>query len=79
MPAAPPVTYPGVYLQEVESPVLFIGGMGPSANAALNFPRLRKANPLHDNQIETFAPSGAVAGVIPAPIRSGASGRRLQG
>ena len=35
-----------------------------SANAALFFPRLRQPNPLKDNQVETFAPSGAVAGVI---------------
>ncbi len=35
-----------------------------SANAALFFPRIREANPLHDGRIETFAPSGAVAGVF---------------
>lgn len=37
-----------------------------SANAALYFPRLRQPNPLRDGQIETFAPCGAVAGVIAA-------------
>lgn len=35
-----------------------------SKNAAIMFPRLRQPNPLHDNQIEDFAPSGAVAGVF---------------
>ena len=35
-----------------------------SKNAALFFPRLRKANPLRDNQLEDFAPCGAVAGVF---------------
>ncbi|MEJ2416714.1 MAG: phage tail sheath subtilisin-like domain-containing protein [Exilibacterium sp.] len=35
-----------------------------SRNAALYFPRLRQANPLKDNQIESFAPCGAVAGVM---------------
>lgn len=35
-----------------------------SKNAALFFPRLREANLLKDNQIESFAPSGAVAGVM---------------
>ena len=35
-----------------------------SANAALFFPRLRQPNPLKDGQVETFAPCGAVAGVI---------------
>jgi phage tail sheath protein FI len=35
-----------------------------SKNAALFFPRLSEANPLHDNQIEDFAPCGALAGVF---------------
>jgi len=35
-----------------------------SSNAALYFPRLRQQNPLRDNQLEDFAPCGAVAGVI---------------
>lgn len=35
-----------------------------SKNAALYFPRLRQPNPLRDNQVESFAPCGAVAGVI---------------
>lgn len=41
-----------------------ISGLGPSANAAIYFPRIRKANPLHQNQIETFVPSGTIAGII---------------
>ena len=32
--------------------------------AALYFPTLKQPNPLHDNQIEEFAPCGAVAGVM---------------
>jgi phage tail sheath protein FI len=36
----------------------------PTNYAAVFFPRLRQANPLHDGQIETFAPCGAVAGVF---------------
>lgn len=32
--------------------------------AALYFPRLRQPNPLRDNQMEDFAPCGAVAGVM---------------
>ena len=35
-----------------------------SKNAALFFPRLRQPNPLRGNQIESFVPCGAVAGVI---------------
>jgi phage tail sheath protein FI len=34
-----------------------------SRNAALFFPRLRKPNPLRENQVETFAAAGAIAGV----------------
>ena len=36
----------------------------PDKNAALFFPRILEPNPLHDSQIEEFAPSGAVAGVM---------------
>jgi phage tail sheath protein FI len=35
-----------------------------SKNAAIYFPRLRMPDPLRENQIEDFVPSGAVAGVI---------------
>ena len=35
-----------------------------SKNAAVFFPRLRQPNPLMDNQVETFSPAGAVAGVM---------------
>jgi hypothetical protein len=35
-----------------------------SKNAAIFFPRVRETNPLHDNQIESFVPCGAVAGVF---------------
>jgi uncharacterized protein len=35
-----------------------------SANAALYFPRVRMVNTERDNQVETFAPCGVVAGVI---------------
>lgn len=35
-----------------------------SKNAALFFPRIKQANPLRDNQIEEFAPCGAIAGTI---------------
>jgi uncharacterized protein len=35
-----------------------------SKNAALFFPRLLYPNPLHNNQIESFVPCGAIAGVF---------------
>ena len=40
----------------------FVGSR--SKNAALFFPRLLQPNPLHDNQMETFVPCGAVAGIF---------------
>jgi phage tail sheath protein FI len=42
-----------------------VGGVGTkSKNAALFFPRLRQPNPLRKNQIESFVPCGAVAGIF---------------
>jgi phage tail sheath protein FI len=35
-----------------------------SKNAAIYFPRLRQPNPLRENQLEEFAPCGAIAGVM---------------
>jgi phage tail sheath protein FI len=35
-----------------------------SRNAAVFFPRLKQPNPLRDNQVESFVPCGAVAGVF---------------
>jgi len=35
-----------------------------SDHAALFFPRIKEVNPLHDGQLETFAPCGAVAGIF---------------
>jgi hypothetical protein len=36
-----------------------------SKNAALFFPRLKQPNPLRENQMEEFVPSGVVAGGVP--------------
>ena len=42
-----------------------IASLGPhSKNAAIYFPRIVRSNPLHENMLEVFAPSGAVAGVF---------------
>lgn len=38
--------------------------VGRNANAAFFFPRLRAPNPLRENALQDFAPSGAVAGVV---------------
>jgi phage tail sheath protein FI len=39
-------------------------GVGRDINAAFFFPRGRAPNPLRENRLEDFAPSGAVAGVM---------------
>ncbi|HEX6372424.1 MAG TPA: phage tail sheath subtilisin-like domain-containing protein [Longimicrobium sp.] len=41
-----------------------VAALTKSKNAAFYFPRVLKANPLHQNRLEPFAPSGTVAGVI---------------
>jgi phage tail sheath protein FI len=47
------------------TPPTGVSGVGTrSKNAALFFPRLRQPNPLRDNQVESFVPCGAVAGVF---------------
>ncbi len=38
--------------------------MTVSKNAALFFPRIKKSNPLRDNQVEEFAACGVIAGVM---------------
>lgn len=48
----------------VDAIVQAIGSATP--NAALYFPWIQKANVLHNNAIESFAPSGSVAGIIAA-------------
>ena len=53
---------------EWRTPADAIAGLGTvgtnSQNAALFFPRLRQPNALRENQLDTFAPCGAVAGVF---------------
>jgi Bacteriophage tail sheath protein len=49
----------------VEDAVANVGAVGTSSrNAALFFPHIRRPNPLFPDQIENFAPSGAVAGIF---------------
>jgi phage tail sheath protein FI len=40
------------------------GGLPVTSYGALYFPTLRQPNPLHDNQLEEFAPCGVVAGTM---------------
>jgi len=39
-------------------------GSDSTKNAAIFFPRLMEVNPAHDNQVEEFVPSGAIAGIF---------------
>jgi len=42
-----------------------VAGVGTNSNnAALFFPRLRRPNPLRGNQLDDYAPAGAIAGVF---------------
>ena len=42
-----------------------LGLNGPAArNAALFFPRIKESDPMHDGQIDTFVPCGAIAGIF---------------
>lgn len=41
-----------------------VGALGTSKNAAVFFPRLKKPDALRENQLGTFAPSGAIAGIM---------------
>jgi len=54
--------------QDWADPAAVVAGLSGwvtrSANAALYFPWIRVANPLNENRLESFAPCGAVAGVI---------------
>ncbi len=56
---------PNLALDDVPTFVSSAGVTGESARyAALYFPRIRHADPLRGGQLDTFAPSGAVAGVF---------------
>jgi Bacteriophage tail sheath protein len=57
----PPVTWTSKDAAKAGLPT----DIGVTSNyAALYFPRLRQTNPLRDNQMESFVPCGAVAGVM---------------
>ena len=51
---------------DIQAAVDGIGtGVGTnSKNSAIFFPRIKQPNPLRDNQLETFVPCGAVAGIF---------------
>jgi phage tail sheath protein FI len=58
----PPPSWKDKNKAKDDFPTGFPGSLGN--NAAIFFPRIQAPNPLRDNQVEAFAPSGAVAGVF---------------
>lgn len=52
------------YASTLASIATFPGGLTVTNSEALYFPCLLQPNPLHDNQLERFAPCGAVAGIM---------------
>lgn len=58
----PPLAWNSV--DDVDDNAIIAQVVARSSNAALYFPHIRAANPLKENRLETFVPSGAVAGVI---------------
>ena len=64
----PPISWsgnPSEATQRAATGLSSLGLSGPEArNAAVYFPRILKPNPLFDNRIEAFAPSGAIAGIM---------------
>ncbi|MBX3238419.1 MAG: phage tail sheath family protein [Chitinophagaceae bacterium] len=64
----PPLAWGSTVSGAVSNPqnnlsALLISGTS-ARNAALYYPLIRKADPLRDNQIDTFVPSGAIAGIM---------------
>lgn len=51
------------YRSTKDSVKTFVNGLTKTNYAAAYFPALLQPNPLHDNQVEEFAPCGAVAGI----------------
>jgi phage tail sheath protein FI len=41
-----------------------IDGLPANSHSAIFFPRIKKADPLRENQIDTFVPCGAIAGIM---------------
>jgi len=56
---------PSAWNDKEDAKIGIAAGVGTvSKNASLFFPRLRQPNLLRDNQVEAFAPCGAVAGIF---------------
>ncbi len=59
--ANPDTAAQGVQAAQINSPLISLTN---ASHAALFFPRIRRRDPLRDGQMDTFVPSGAIAGVM---------------
>jgi uncharacterized protein len=55
---------PPADVDTIDEAIAHANDVGRDENVAFYFPRLRAPNPLRDNSLEEYVPSGAVAGVI---------------
>lgn len=55
---------PPASFSTVDATTTAVNSITTSRDAAVYYPRIRKPDPLRDNQLATFPPAGAVAGVI---------------
>jgi len=64
----PPLGWGESISQAVSNPINGLGSMGITGtyarNAAIYYPLIKKSDPLRDNQIDLFVPSGAIAGIM---------------
>lgn len=64
----PPMAWASVPTSAVSNAIAGLSTLGLSGtaarNAALYFPRVRKPDPRRENQIDTFVPSGIIAGIM---------------
>ncbi len=57
-------TSPATAIAGLPNIISAIGGSSLAKNVVLHFPRIQKADVLNDGRIETFTPSGAMAGIF---------------
>ena len=64
----PPIEWGSTIAGAVQDPIDNLGSLlitGPNArNAAIYYPLIQKTDPLRANQLDTFVPSGAIAGIM---------------
>lgn len=64
----PPIEWGSSITNAVSNPINGLGSVGvtgtPARNAAIYYPLIQKADPLRDNQLDTFVPCGAIAGIM---------------